>query len=125
MEVSDLTMAYDGFVIQKAMNFKVRRGEIFIIMGPSGCGKSTLLRHLIGIKAPSSGSVRFDGRDLWAVNDETRNDLLLKMGILYQSGALWSSMTLAENIALPLSSRRDQWGDAKKGRLGESYRAGS
>ncbi len=104
MEVSDLTMAYDGFVIQKAMNFKVRRGEIFIIMGPSGCGKSTLLRHLIGIKAPSSGSVRFDGRDLWAVNDETRNDLLLKMGILYQSGALWSSMTLAENIALPLSA---------------------
>lgn len=104
IEVTDLTMAYDGFVIQKAMNFKVRRGEIFIVMGPSGCGKSTLLRHLIGIKAPRSGSVRFDGHDLWGVNDETRNDLLLKMGILYQSGALWSSMTLAENIALPLSA---------------------
>lgn len=104
IEVTDLTMAYDGFVIQKAMNFKVRRGEIFIIMGPSGCGKSTLLRHLIGIKAPRSGSVRFDGHDLWGVKDETRNDLLLKMGILYQSGALWSSMTLAENIALPLSA---------------------
>lgn len=104
IEVSDLTMAYDDYVVQKAMSFSVRRGEIFIIMGPSGCGKSTLLRHLIGIKAPSSGSVRFDGRDLWGVDDETRNDLLLKMGILYQSGALWSSMTLAENIALPLSA---------------------
>lgn len=104
IEVSDLTMAYDGFVIQKGMNFRVRRGEIFIIMGPSGCGKSTLLRHLIGIKAPTSGSVRFDGLDLWGVDDVTRDTLLLRMGILYQSGALWSSMTLAENIALPLSA---------------------
>lgn len=104
IEVSDLTMAYDGFVVQKAMNFKVRRGEIFIIMGPSGCGKSTLLRHLIGIKAPSLGSVQFDGLDLWGVDNETRDSLLLRMGILYQSGALWSSMTLAENIALPLSA---------------------
>lgn len=104
IEVSNLTMAYDGFVIQKGMNFRVRRGEIFIIMGPSGCGKSTLLRHLIGIKAPTSGSVRFDGLDLWGVDHETRDSLLLRMGILYQSGALWSSMTLAENIALPLSA---------------------
>ena len=104
IEVNNLTMAYDGFVVQKEMSFKVSRGEIFIIMGPSGCGKSTLLRHLIGIKAPSSGSVRFDGLDLWGVNDETRHNLLLRMGILYQSGALWSSMTLAENIALPLSA---------------------
>ena len=104
IEVNNLTMAYDGFVVQKEMSFKVCRGEIFIIMGPSGCGKSTLLRHLIGIKAPSSGSVRFDGLDLWGVNDETRHALLLRMGILYQSGALWSSMTLAENIALPLSA---------------------
>jgi len=104
IEVNNLTMAYDGFVIQKGMNFKVRRGEIFIIMGPSGCGKSTLLRHLIGIKAPAKGTVRFDGHDLWGVDHETRDSLLLRMGILYQSGALWSSMTLAENIALPLSA---------------------
>lgn len=104
IEVNGLTMAYDDFVIQKDMNFQVRRGEIFIIMGPSGCGKSTLLRHLIGIKAPISGSVHFDGVDLWGTDDETRNGLLQRMGILYQSGALWSSMTLAENIALPLSA---------------------
>lgn len=104
LEVRDLTMAYEGFVVQKAMNFSVRRGEIFIIMGPSGCGKSTLLRHLIGIKAPMEGSVHFDGLDLWGADDEARNSLLLRMGILYQSGALWSSMTLAENIALPLSA---------------------
>ncbi len=104
IEVSGLTMSYEGFVVQQDMNFKVRRGEIFIIMGPSGCGKSTLLRHLIGIKAPTKGSVRFDGLDLWAQDPATRDRLLLKMGILYQSGALWSSMTLAENIALPLSA---------------------
>lgn len=104
IEVKDLTMAYDGFVVQENMNFKVRRGEIFIIMGPSGCGKSTLLRHLIGIKAPAQGSVIFDGMDLWGADASLRENLLLKMGILYQSGALWSSMTLAENITLPLSA---------------------
>jgi len=97
-------MAYDHFVIQQDVNFAVRRGEIFIIMGGSGCGKSTLLRHLIGLKAPEQGRVFFDGKDLWAAPPRERDALLLKMGILYQSGALWSSMTLAENIALPLTA---------------------
>lgn len=104
IEVSGLTMAYDGFIVQEHMTFSVRRGDIFIIMGPSGCGKSTLLRHLIGIKAPLQGSVKFDGVDLWQQEPDARDNLLLKMGILYQSGALWSSMTLAENIALPLTA---------------------
>jgi phospholipid/cholesterol/gamma-HCH transport system ATP-binding protein len=102
--VSGLTMAYGQFMVQRNLDFQVRRGEIFIIMGGSGCGKSTLLRHLIGLKAPVSGHVFFDGLDLWEAPARARDRMLLKMGILYQSGALWSAMTLAENIALPLSA---------------------
>lgn len=104
VHVTGLTLAYDHFVVQRDLDFAVRRGEIFIIMGGSGCGKSTLLRHLIGLKAPLAGHVYFDGMDLWAAPAWARDRMLLKMGILYQSGALWSAMTLAENIALPLSA---------------------
>jgi phospholipid/cholesterol/gamma-HCH transport system ATP-binding protein len=101
--VSHLTMAYDDFVVQNDLSFEINRGEVFIIMGGSGCGKSTLLRHLIGLKEPISGEVYFDGMDLWHSKPRERNHMLLRMGILYQSGALWSSMTLRENISLPLS----------------------
>lgn len=104
VSVAGLTMAYDDFMVQRDLNFSVRRGEIFIIMGGSGCGKSTLLRHLIGLKSPLAGHVFFDGMDLWEAPSRVRDRMLLKMGILYQSGALWSSMTLAENIALSLSA---------------------
>ena len=104
VSVAGLTMAYDEFVVQRDLNFSVRRGEIFIIMGGSGCGKSTLLRHLIGLKPPLKGHVCFDGMDLWEAPSRARDRMLMKMGILYQSGALWSSMTLAENIALSLSA---------------------
>ena len=97
-------MAYDDFVVQRELDFKVSHGEIFIIMGGSGCGKSTLLRHLIGLKPPRAGHVFFDGQDLWEAPSGERHRMLLKMGILYQSGALWSAMTLAENIALTLSA---------------------
>ena len=96
-------MGYDEFIVQQALNFEVQRGEIFIVMGGSGCGKSTLLRHLIGLKSPMTGEVYFDGTNLWEASPQERAQLLRRMGILYQSGALWSSMTLAENIALPLS----------------------
>ena len=104
VSVAGLTMAYDELVVQRDLNFRVRRGEIFIIMGGSGCGKSTLLRHLIGLKPPLAGHVLFDGLDLWEAPSRVRDRMLLKMGILYQGGALWSSMTLAENIALSLSA---------------------
>ena len=104
LRVAGLTLAYGDFVVQRNLDFTVRRGEIFIIMGGSGCGKSTLLRPLIGLKAPAAGEVRFDGTDLWKVGAEERSRLVLRMGILYQTGALWSAMTLAENIALPLSA---------------------
>jgi phospholipid/cholesterol/gamma-HCH transport system ATP-binding protein len=100
--VKDLTMAYGSFVVQRDLNFTVNRGDIFIIMGGSGCGKSTLLRHMVGLKQPSKGQVFFENVSFWETTDEQRDRIIRNFGILYQSGALWSSMTLAENIALPL-----------------------
>lgn len=102
IEVSDLTMAYGDFVIQHDLDFTIQRSDIFIIMGGSGCGKSTLLRHLIGLKAPAKGEVIYEGRSLWHLPPVERDGLMRRMGVLYQSGALWTSMTLAENIALPI-----------------------
>jgi phospholipid/cholesterol/gamma-HCH transport system ATP-binding protein len=100
--VKDLTMAYGSQVIQRDLSFTVNRGDIFIVMGGSGCGKSTLLRHLIGLMPPAKGEVLYGGEDFWAASAERQRQILRRFGILYQSGALWSSMTLAENIALPL-----------------------
>ena len=102
IRIQDLTMAYGDFVIQRDLNFVVNRGDIFIIMGGSGCGKSTLLRHLIGLKAPAAGKVLYGAVDFWGASESERESLMRRMGVLYQSGALWSSMTLAENVALPL-----------------------
>ena len=107
IEVRDLTMAYGDRVIQRDLNFTVGRGDIFIIMGGSGCGKSTLLRHLIGLMRPARGDVYYDGQSFWGAEPETRDHMLRRFGILYQSGALWSSMTLAENVALPLGEYTD------------------
>jgi phospholipid/cholesterol/gamma-HCH transport system ATP-binding protein len=95
-------MAYGDFLIQRDLNFTIHRGDIFIIMGGSGCGKSTLLRHLVGLKAPASGEVFYDGQSFWKVEEEERESLKRRFGVLFQSGALWSSMTVAENVALPL-----------------------
>ena len=100
--VRDLTMAYGDFVIQRDLNFAVRRGDIFIVMGGSGCGKSTLLRHLVGLKAPAKGKVLYGGESFWDVDPLEQNKLMRRFGVMYQSGALWSSMTLAENVALAL-----------------------
>jgi phospholipid/cholesterol/gamma-HCH transport system ATP-binding protein len=97
--VKDLTMAYGSFVLQRNLTFTVNRGDIFVIMGGSGCGKSTLLRHLVGLQRPAGGKVYYDGVSFWDADAETREGLTRHFGILYQSGALWSSMTLAENIA--------------------------
>jgi len=100
--VSDLTMAYGDFLIQRDLNFTIKRGDIFIIMGGSGCGKSTLLRHLIGLQRPARGDVFYDGESFWQGNEAERDVMKRRFGVLFQSGALWSSMTLAENIGLPL-----------------------
>lgn len=102
IEVVNLTMAYGSQVIQERLTFTVESGDIFIIMGGSGCGKSTLLRHLIGLQRPVGGAVLYDGVNFWESDAVARQALMRRFGVLYQSGALWSSMTLAENVALPL-----------------------
>jgi phospholipid/cholesterol/gamma-HCH transport system ATP-binding protein len=107
IEVRDLTMAYGDFVIQRDLTFTVNRGDVFIIMGGSGCGKSTLMRHLIGLKPPARGEVLYDGWSFWNATDQERERKMRSFGVLYQSGALWSSMTLAENIGLPLGEYTD------------------
>lgn len=100
-------MAYGTRVVMQDLGFQVRRGEIFVIMGGSGSGKSTLLKHLIGLKKPASGAVRFEGEDFWEADDETRKRMLRRMGVLFQNGALWGGLTLAENVALPLEEYTD------------------
>jgi phospholipid/cholesterol/gamma-HCH transport system ATP-binding protein len=100
--VTDLTMAYGSFVLQHDLTFTVNRSDVFIIMGGSGCGKSTLLRHMIGLKEPAKGKIFYGGVSFWDTELTDREHLMKRFGILYQSGALWSSMTIAENAALPL-----------------------
>ncbi len=102
IEVRGLTMAYGSFVIQRDLNFTVKNGDIFIIMGGSGCGKSTLLRGMVGLKEPAKGKVFYDNVSFWDCDPAGQEAIMRRYGILYQAGALWSSMTLAENVALPL-----------------------
>ncbi|MGZ8916500.1 MAG: ABC transporter ATP-binding protein [Methylobacter sp.] len=105
--VTNLTMAYGDFVLQRDLNFTIEHGDIFIIMGGSGCGKSTLLKHLIGLQRPAQGDVFYERQDFWRASDEERIRIMRRIGVLYQSGALFSSLTLAENIALPLGEFTD------------------
>lgn len=107
IQVRDLTMAYGSFVVQSGLNFSINRGDIFIIMGDSGCGKSTLLRHMVGLKQPAAGQVLYEGNDFWAADPAQRKGFMKNFGMSYQGSALWSSMTLAENIALPLQEYTD------------------
>jgi phospholipid/cholesterol/gamma-HCH transport system ATP-binding protein len=100
--VRDLTMAFGDFVVMRDLSFTVKRGSIFFIMGGSGCGKSTLVRHMIGLNEPAKGEVLYDDVNFTAASPEEREQMRRRFGVLYQSGALWSSMTLAENIGLPL-----------------------
>ncbi|MGB5518595.1 MAG: ATP-binding cassette domain-containing protein [Gammaproteobacteria bacterium] len=103
ISVIDLTMAYGEFIIQQNLNFSVQHGDIFIIMGGSGCGKTTLLKHMIGLKQPASGDVYFSDDNYWKSDLEKQQAIKQRFGVMFQAGALWSSMTLAENIALPLT----------------------
>jgi len=105
--VRNLTMAYGSFVVMRDLNFTVRKGDIFIIMGGSGCGKSTLLRHLIGLNEPARGEILYGDFNFTGADPVQRELLLRRFGILYQGGALWSSMTLAENVGLPLGEFTD------------------
>ena len=100
-------MAYGSFVVQRDLTFTINRGDIFIIMGGSGCGKSTLMQHMVGLKAPAKGKVFYEKISFWDTEPDSRVRLMRNIGISYQSGALWSSMTLAENIALPIQQYTD------------------
>ena len=102
LDVRDLTVGFGKRIIQRGLSFKVHRGSIFAIMGRSGCGKSTVLRALVGLLRPSAGTVLVEGEDYWAAPQERRAAMSHHFGMCFQSGALWSSMTVAENISLPL-----------------------
>lgn len=105
--VEGLTMAFGTNVIQRDLTFTINRGDVFIIMGGSGCGKSTLMRHLIGLQRPAEGKVFYDKVSFWDADESKRQGILRQIGVMYQSGALWSSMTLAENITLLLLEYTD------------------
>ena len=102
IRVEDLTAGYNDNVLLQDVNFTVNRGEVFVILGGSGCGKSTLLKHMVGLYEPMSGMVLIDGDDIVTAEGEQRNAILRKIGVMYQSGALFGSMTLLENVRLPL-----------------------
>ncbi len=100
--VDDLSVGYDGRAILEHLSFDVREGEVFVILGGSGSGKSTLLKHMIGLYPPIAGRVRIQGRDLTDADGDERREILRGIGVMYQSGALFGSMTLAENVRLPI-----------------------
>ncbi len=102
ISVRNLTMAYGDNVVMRDLTFDIPRGQVFVIMGGSGCGKSTLLRHLIGLQQPAAGEIFFKEKNFTAADESARVAMLRDFGVMYQSGALWTSLTLAENVALPL-----------------------
>ena len=106
IQVKGLDLSYDDYVVMRNLNFSVNKGDIFIVIGASGCGKSTLLKSLIGLKQPQAGEVLYNGVSFWAQDEITQQNIMRRFGVLYQGGALWSSFTLEENIALPLQDRK-------------------
>lgn len=102
IEVCDLTMRYGDRLIQHDLNFSINRGDIFAIMGGSGCGKSTLLKHMIGLEKPAKGKILINGEDFFAATPEQQIAMRRGWGITYQRGGLFSDLTLAENVAVPL-----------------------
>lgn len=113
LSVQNLTMRFGDKLIQEEVTFEVEPGTIFAVMGGSGCGKSTLLKHLIGLIEPARGQVLYDGQDYGQSDEDARNKVRAGFGVLFQSAALWSSMTVLENVLLPLEQHTD---------LGESER---
>jgi len=107
IEIRDVTMAYGDNVIQRDLSFDINRGDIFVIMGGSGCGKSTLLKHMLGLIPPSRGDILYSGTSFYGESDDGRETLRRRWGITYQSGGLFSAMTLSENIRLPLELYTD------------------
>ena len=112
IKVVDLDAGYDGVAIQQNINFDVRRGEVFGILGGSGSGKSTLLKHMIGLNEPIKGHVYIGGDDIVTADEKTHEAILRRFGVMYQSGALFGSLTLLENVRLPLEEFTDLPDDA-------------
>ncbi|MFZ6765087.1 ABC transporter ATP-binding protein [Pseudoroseomonas sp. WGS1072] len=110
LRAQGLKLAFGEKVIQRNLDFSIRRGSIFALMGGSGCGKSTVLKAMIGLLRPAAGTILVDDEDYWAATEARRTEIGRRFGVLFQSGALWSSMTVAENVALPLQmlTRLDQ-----------------
>jgi phospholipid/cholesterol/gamma-HCH transport system ATP-binding protein len=102
VDVKDLTVGYEDNVVLQNLNFSVKSGEIFVILGGSGCGKSTLLKHMIGLYEPFKGDILIFGESIVEANEEHKRNLMRQFGVTYQGGALFGSMTIAENVALPL-----------------------
>lgn len=107
IKVENFTAAYSGNVIIDNISFEVNEGEVFVILGGSGCGKSTVLKHMIGLYKPASGRILIDGDDVTTAEGEKRNEILKKIGVSYQSGALFGSMTILENVMLPMEEYTD------------------
>jgi len=100
--VRNLTMAFGDFVLMRDIDFTIRRNDVFVIMGGSGSGKSTLLRHMLGLIEPAKGEILYGDESFTNADEDARQRMLRRFGVLYQSGALWTSMTLADNVGLPL-----------------------
>jgi len=106
VEAAGLTIGYGERALQHDLAFTIGRGDIFIVMGASGCGKSTLLRSMVGLNPPLAGRVLYGERSFWEAPPDEQEAVLRRLGVMYQQGALWSSMTLAENVSLPLGEQR-------------------
>ena len=107
LRVEGVTLAYGDYVVMRDITFTVNRSEIVVIMGGSGCGKSTLLKHLIGLRSPAAGTISYEGKDYFHIPDAERDKLLRRFGVLFQGGALFSSRTLSENVAMPMREHTD------------------
>ena len=107
LRIENLKLTYGDYEVLNEVSFEVRDGSCLVIMGGSGCGKSTLLKSLVGLLEPAEGEVYFDSRNLWASSMEDREEILRGFGVLFQGGALWSSMNLLENVSLPLETYTD------------------
>jgi phospholipid/cholesterol/gamma-HCH transport system ATP-binding protein len=120
LQVQNLLMRFGDKLIQEQISFELKPGTIFAILGTSGCGKSTLLRHLLGLLAPAGGQILYDGVDYWASDDAARLSLRAGFGVLFQSGALWSSMSVLDNVLLPLEQQADLAAPAREARARET-----
>ena len=107
VSVRGLSVGYGERVVQRGLDFDIRRGRVFVIMGPSGCGKSTVLRGLVGLREPFAGRVLYSGESFWDAEPAEQERIRRRFGVMYQGGALWSSMTVAENVALPLEAHTE------------------